>query len=419
MPFSSVKKNSAFLILFSIFFLLFSVNGFCRTPADLDRVIDEFNKSQNPDNQLKLSYSGLDLYAPLRQKSQVDPDDRIVLSRMKRLVLTNAMGRAGEDVIVTAVGTTAYWVLERENRVVNDYPADDQERIVQLKRTGCYMEGLSDLDFVIMGPSAAFYQGNIYRIFAEGIGDVHLVPEELENLEISFLTDDQVKDLSPGSDGRNFWDQLMNLENSSPHPEKYINKGGKALYGMEHLYEEGAVAISDKGASPLLFRDYANSAGYHMGPFTLVYLFGGSCDMDYFLDHALEKGNQEMVKTVLQVMKYQKRQEWMLRQAAKNVNRLPADLPQRPDILKSFENYASEIATFTNKAIDEKVWRSPNASAEFGKKARELSGVISGFAHEGLIRMGDALLDLRKNKKLTDETGAILSTKASVSDLHS
>ncbi|MBN1905492.1 MAG: hypothetical protein JW927_10375, partial [Deltaproteobacteria bacterium] len=401
------KKYPIFLF---IIILLISAHGLCRTPVDLDRVIDEYEHSKNPEDQLKLAYLGLDLYAPLKQKSQVDPDDRIVMSQMKRLVLTNAIDRAGKEILITAVGTTGYWVLERMDRIVNNYPADDQDRIVELKRKGCYMEGLSDLDFVIMGANSAVYKDNLYRIFAEGTGNVHLIPDELEKLEISFITDDQIKDLSSGPKGRKFWDQLMNLEESSPHPEKYITKGGKALYGMEHLYEEGAVALSNKSQIPELFHEYADKTGHHMGPFTLVHLFGGSCDMDYFLCHALEKSSQESVKTILQVIKYLKRQEWMLRRTAKNINRLPFGLPERPDIVKSLENYAAKITSFTDKAVSQKIWKSPHATTQFSKEARALSGVISSFAHECLINTGDALLVLRKNRQLIDETRSILTS---------
>ena len=265
MLFSSGKIRLTIILSLSFLFLFYSGNGICRTPADLDRVIDEYEHSKNPEDQLNLAYRGLDLYAPIPQKSDVDPEDRNALSQMKRLVLTNAMDRAGKDILVTAVGTTGYWVLKQSDRIVNDYPAEDQDRIVRLKRRGCYMEGLSDLDFVIMGPEAAAYQVNLYRILAEGVGNTHLVPEELEKLEISFLTDDQIKDLAPGNRGRNFWNQLLNIEESSPHPEKYITKGGKALYGMEHLYEEGAVALSNKSQVPELFHEYADKAGHHMG----------------------------------------------------------------------------------------------------------------------------------------------------------
>ncbi len=402
--------SKKYLIFLFIIILLISAHGLCRTPVDLDRIIDEYEHSKNPEDQLKLAYLGLDLYAPITQKSEVDPGDRITLSQMKRLVLTNAIDRAGNDILITAVGTTGYWVLERMDRIVNNYPADDQDRIVQLKRKGCYMEGLSDLDFVIMGPNAAVYKDNLYRIFAEGTGNVHLVPDELDKLEISFITDDQIKNLAPGPKGRKFWDQLMNLEQSSPHPEKYITKGGKALYGMEHLYEEGAVALSNKSQIPELFNEYANKAGHHMGPFTLAHLFGGSCDMDYFLTHALEKSSQENIKTILQIIKYLKRQEWMLKRSAKNINKLPSELPNRPDTVKSLENYASEIASFVDKAVDQKIWKSPQAAAQFGKEARVLSGVISSFAHECLIDTGDDLLTIRKNKRLTDETRSILAS---------
>ncbi len=377
MTLSFLKKHSAFFLFLYICFLLFPGNGISRTPADLDRVIDEFEHCNTPEDQLKLAYRGLDLYAPIPQKSDVDPGDRIALSQMKRMVLTNAMDRAGKEVLVTAVGTTGYWVLKQSDRIVNDYPANDQDRIVLLKRKGCYMEGLSDLDFVIMGPEAAAYQVNLYRILAEGVGNTHLVPDELERLEISFLTDNQVKDLAPGPEGRNFWNQLMDLAGSSPHPEKYITKGGKALYGMEHLYEEGAVALSARSQSPELFHDYADKAGYHMGPFTLVHLFGGSCDMDYFITHALEKGGQENVKTVLQVIKYLKRQEWMLRRAAKNMNLLPAELPDRPETVKSLENYAGNIASFTENAVSQKVWKSPQVACQTDLRQLRLSSELT------------------------------------------
>ncbi|NLD35444.1 MAG: PASTA domain-containing protein [Desulfatiglans sp.] len=398
------------LLSLFICILLISGHGLCRTPDDLDRVITEFKKISNPDDQLKIAYLGLDIYAAIPQKSEVDPDDRVVLSLMKRIVLKDAMSRAGKNALVTAVGTTGYWVLEQQERIVNDYDARDQERIVELKRKGSYMEGLSDLDFVIMGPDAAVYQGNLFRILSQGIDDVRLIPEELERLEISFITDEQVKDLSPGSGGRNFWNQLMNLEAASPHPEKYITKGGKALYGMEHLFEEGAVAVSNQGNSPGLFREYADKSGHRMGPFVISHLFGGSCDMDYFIRHTLVKKRQEGVKTVLQVMKYLKRQEWMLRRAAKNINQLPAELPKKPEAVKSLENYASEIAAFNNKAVNQMVWKSPEATASFGKQAQELSGLICSFAHESIIETGDTLLNLREKNRLTDETRALLSS---------
>ena len=111
MLFSSGKTNLSIVLCISFLFLFFSKNGICKTPADLDRVIEEFKQSRNSSEQYKLAYRGLDLYAPIPQKSQVDPDDRPALSKMKRIVITDAMNRAGNKILVTAVGTTGYWVL--------------------------------------------------------------------------------------------------------------------------------------------------------------------------------------------------------------------------------------------------------------------------------------------------------------------
>lgn len=395
-----------------LFFFLFSLpaSGICRTPTDLAHIIQSFNHSNTPEAQLDLSYSGLNLYAPIANKSSVDPEDRSTLSKMKRLVLTNALVKAGDGVLITGIGSTGNWVAKRPGMIVNDYPADNQEQIVQLKLKGCYMEGLSDLDFVIMGQGAENYQNKIYRIFAEGRGNVHLTPEEMDKLEINFIIDEQIKSLASGSQGRNFWNQLMDLSNSSAHAEKYITKGGKALYGMEHLYEQGAVISVGKSVPSMLFAEYAKANGHRMGPFTLPHLFGGACDMDYFIAHALNKDKQESVKSVLQVIKYLKRDEWMLKRAAKNLTLLPKELSQTSEVVRILNNYATDVARFTDSTIKQKVWQSPQATTQFGQEAKDLSGLVCSSAHELLIKIGDDLLVLRAQNKLTATTSAILDS---------
>ncbi|MCK4503244.1 MAG: hypothetical protein KAU22_09415, partial [Desulfuromonadales bacterium] len=329
---SSVPASLKYIIIFVFFALFLSpANGNCRTPANLAHTIQNFHQTNNPNAQLDLAYLGLDQYAPITNKSSVDPQDRSVLSKMKRLVLTDAMAKAGNDVLVAGIGSTGNWVAKRPGMIVNDYPADNRDKIVQLKLKGCYMEGLSDLDFVVMGSGAANYKNKIYRTFATGRGEVHLTPAEMDELEINFIPDEQIKNLAPGSKGRNFWNQLMDLSQSSSHAEKYITKGGKALYGMAHLYESGAVVtIRDKTAA-IIFSQYAKNNGHKMGPFTLSHLFGGGCDMDYFIAHALHKGGQERVKSVLQVIKYLKRDMWMLQRADSNLAHIPKEIKPRDE----------------------------------------------------------------------------------------
>ncbi|MEE4254494.1 MAG: hypothetical protein V2I50_10690, partial [Desulfuromusa sp.] len=402
------KLSTVVFLFFLLFF--FPDSGICRTPSDLAHIIQNFNQSNTPEEQLDLSYSGLDLYAPIANKSSVDPEDRTALSKMKRLVLTNAIAKAGGNVLIAGIGSTGNWVASRPGMIVNDYPANNQDAIVQLKLKGCYMEGLSDLDFVVMGQGAGDYQNKIYRIFAEGRGNVHLTPEEMNELEINFITDEQIKSLASGPEGRKFWKQLMDLSNSSAHAEKYITKGGKALYGMNHLYENGAVITRDKQKPAMVFSEYAGKNGHKMGPFTLPHLFGGACDMDYFIAHTLDKNDQENVKSVLQVIKYLKRDEWMLRRAAKNLALLPKELAQTPETVQILNNYAADIAQFTDSAIKKKVWKSDQSKTQFGKDALALSGLVGSSAHEMLIKIGNELLWLRSIEKLTPTTSAILTS---------
>ena len=96
---------------------------------------------------------------------------------------------------------------------------------------------------------------------------------------------------------------MLDLSKSSPHPEKYITKGGKALYCVEHLGVRGAAVIPHEEPKVMPFQSWVNAAGQKIGPFTPQYLYGGCCDMDYFMRHAAEK-KQERIKTVMQIIKY-------------------------------------------------------------------------------------------------------------------
>jgi len=107
------------------------------TPPDLDRILERFKTARDPSVRLDLAYEGLDRYAPVKDKSQVDPDDRGALSGMKRVVITDLLRRGGHNVLVSAIGSTGTWLL-RPEMIKNDYDANNEIAIAKLKYQGYY-----------------------------------------------------------------------------------------------------------------------------------------------------------------------------------------------------------------------------------------------------------------------------------------
>ncbi len=377
------------------------------TPPDLDRVVEKFKTTRDPSVKLDLAYKGLDLYAPITKKSTVDPDDRGALSEMKHKVITDLMKRARKDVLVSAIGSTGNWLM-RPEKVKNDYDAGEEVKNAKLKAKGYYMEGLSDLDFVIMGPEARRFSRQAYSILAKGRGNAGLVRDELEKLEISFIVDDQIRSLG-GRDRRTFWRQLLDVRRSAPHPEKYITKGGKALYGVEHLKDRGAAMRPADKPKPTEFKQWASSAGQDLGPFSAQYLFGGCCDMDYFIRHAWEKSGQEPIKTALQVLKYLRRQAWMARRARASADSLPGGLKISESDLDGLERLAEQLEAFAEKSMKDDVWKDPNSLANFKRESLSRSALSCSTAHQLSIDMGHSLLyDLAKKQKLSEDQAVML-----------
>ncbi len=379
------------------------------TPSDLDRVVERFKTAQDPSTRLALAYEGLDRYAPIDDKSQVDPDDRGTLSGMKRIVITDLLQRSGHNVLVSAIGSAGSWLL-RPEMVKNDYDAGNEIAIAKLKYRGYYMEGLSDLDFVVMGPEAGKFCKQVYGILAQGQGEAGLDRDELVRLEISFLVDDQIRSLTGGGP-RGFWRQLLDVKRSSPHPEKYITKGGKALYGVQHLGQRGAAVRPGSSPRPMEFQQWAQQAGQDIGPFTVEYLYGGCCDMDYFIRHTWEKTRQRPVKTVLQVLKYLKRQAWMLERAAKNASKLPDGLKILPINLRPLEPQARRLEAFAERAIAEHAWQ-PSRLAAFRKASLSMSAGSCLMAHTLSIDMGHDLIFMLRKGKLSDKQAVMLQAIA-------
>ena len=370
-----------------------------KTPADLRPIIDRYKQETGAERRLDLAYEALDKYAYVPQKSVLDPPDRTVMSDMKRLAIFDALGGNNYVALVGGIGSTGNWLMK--TRMKDDYTGPEVPR---LKYQGYYMEGLSDLDFAVMGAAAYAFTGELYRVFARGRGDTQLTRGELDKLEISFLSDEQITDVSPGGDGLKFWKQMMDLSRSSYHPEKYLTKGGKALYCVEHLQMRGAAV---EKARAMWFRDWTRAAAQTIPPFTAQYLYGGSCDMDYFARHALEKTDQEKLKTVLQVAKYLKRQAWMLDQTVQNVGRLPDGLVIDPKRVAQFVDRAKLLNALCDAAVDDEVWKGP-AFSVFRRAALEQASQVCLGGHNLARDMGWDLVWKAERNELTQAQGLVL-----------
>ena len=357
------------------------------TPPQLDRIVETFKVESDDGPRLDLSYQGLDLYAAVPNKSTIDQDDRDSLSEMKRLVLYNVFQSNQDKVLLTAIGSTGAWLMDTA-KIKNDYAAQDEVNLARLKQQGFYMEGMSDLDFVIMGSQSRSCQRRLYRTLGQGRGDVHITQGELTQLEIAFIVDEQVMQLTSQSDSRRLWRQLLNVRASAPHPEKYITVGGKALYMVEHLGERGVVLVPGESLRIERFKQWAAQYGHEIGPFTAQFLYGGCCDMDYFMRHAVGK-NQEPVKTVMQVIKYLERQAWMLEQAHAHAQDLPDGLTLLSDRISHLKEQATQIRAFTQAAMDTSAW---SALETFEQQALALSGQTCMAAHALSLEMGRELL---------------------------
>lgn len=402
--------NSRIFLFLTIIFLLSSYYPsltFSKTPAELDAVIEKFKTETNLDTKLDLSYQGLDLYDSVPKKSEaIDGEDRTPLCEMKRLIIIDLMRKNKFDALPAMIGTGGTWMLN--DRIKNDYDARKDEEVAKYKHQGYYMEGLSDLDFVIMGPQARDFAKQLYTLLAEGRNGVNLDYNELENLEISFLVDDQISDISPQGDRRKFWKQMLDLSRSAPHPEKYITKGGKALYCVEHLWMRGSVLKPGPQPQAMPFKTWSDFVGFDVGPFTPQYLYGGCCDMDYFMRHALEKTKQEKIKTVLQFVKYLERQTWMLDQAEQNSEALAGNLKIKDKHIEYFKTKAAQIEKFCENSIHSAVWRSDAQYQEFVKKALDISADVCITAHGLSIGMGTDLLLRLDDGELTLEQAILL-----------
>ena len=389
--------------------ILFFVPGIllAKTPAGLDAVVERFKVEQRLDVKLDLAYEGLDIYAPLPDKAgTLDRDDRETLSEMKRLVIMSLVKDNTGPVLLSAIGSTGGWLVYPD-RIKNDFDAAQKEEIAHFKHNGFYMEGLSDLDFATMGQGARGYVQRLYEALAKGRGGHNITPQELEQLEISFLVDEQIANISTGGNARKFWKQMLDLGASSAHPEKYITKGGKALYCVEHLGVRGAALLPGENPKTMPFNTWLRYAGQEVGPFTLQYLYGGSCDMDYFLRHTFEK-QQQPLKTVMQAIKYLERQAWMLEQAYVNATKLPDGLVFRSKHADGLIAKAQVIRKFCGDAIGQTVWRSEEAFQKFREDAFEKSADTCMSAHFLSIRLGYELLWRLDDGDLTANQAVVL-----------
>ena len=380
---------------------------YAQTPADLDAVIEKFKTETNPEVRLDLSYEGLDKYAAVEEKSKIDRTDRNTLSDMKRTLLFELMKSATGGALVTAIGSGGQWLVD-PSMIKNDYDERDEDALTQYKHQGYYMEGLSDLDLVIMGPEARPFVRQMYETLAAGRQGIGLQAKDLESLEMSLVVDEQIRELSSDTDRRRFWKQMLNLGASSYHPEKYITKGGKALYCVEHLWERGAAVVPGPKPEATRFSTWGAAAKQDVGPFTAQYLYGGSADMDYFLRHAFQRTSQERVKTFLQAVKYLERQAWMLDEAQKNAAKLPDGLRILPDRVVYFRDKAGEIRSFIEKSVAGQVWKSDGAFGSFKEESLRISGDVCLTCHDLTVAMGRDLLFMADTGKLTDAQAVVL-----------
>ena len=109
-----------------------------------------------------------------------------------------------------------------------------------------------------MGSHAIAYDKEIKSRLKAGAGGFGLGDDDLERLEISFLVDEQIDEVRALGDRRRFWNLVLDVEHSSYHPEKYLTKGGKALYCLEHLIGSGATVIDGK---PVKMSEWAEASG--------------------------------------------------------------------------------------------------------------------------------------------------------------
>jgi len=380
---------------------------YAQTPADLDAVIEKFKTETNPEVRLDLSYEGLDKYAAVEEKSKIDRTDRNTLSDMKRVLLFDLMRQGDDGALVTAIGSGGLWLVD-PSMVKNDYDERDDNAVTEYKHKGYYMEGMSDLDFVIMGPQARAFVSRMCETLATGRKGVGLGEAELEDLEMSLVVDEQIRELSSASDRRKFWKQMLNLRASSYHPQKYITKGGKALYCVEHLWERGAAVVLGPKPDALKFSKWSAAAKQDIGPFTAQYLYGGCADMDYFLREALRNTKQERMKTFLQAVKYLERQAWILDAARENADKLPDGLQILPDRIAFLRGKAIEIGDFVEKALSDGAWKSDGAFGAFREGALKISGDICLTCHDLTIAMGRELLFMADTGKLTEGQAVVL-----------
>jgi hypothetical protein len=207
-----MKSHSKYLpIVLRLIFFLIPGSLLAKTPADLDAVVERFKVEQRLDVKLDLAYEGLDIYAPLPDKAgTLDRDDRESLSEMKRLVIISLVKENPGQVLLSAIGSTGGWLIS-PNRIKNDFDSSQKEKIAYFKHNGFYMEGLSDLDFATMGQGARGYVQRLSEALAKGRRGHNITPQELEQLEISFLVDEQIANISIGGNSRKFWKQMLDL----------------------------------------------------------------------------------------------------------------------------------------------------------------------------------------------------------------
>ncbi|TWU31791.1 hypothetical protein [Novipirellula artificiosorum] len=329
------------------------------------------------------------------------PGDGDPLSEMKRLVLFNAMKNNPErgSAIAVGIGSTGKWMRRQQ---ANQYDAANPDSIVDYKLKGLYMEGLSDLDFPVMGERAIAYTQQFKAILKQGgIGD-----DDLERLEISLIVDDQIDNIDADGDPRRFWNQMLDVERSSSHSEKYLTKGGKALYCMEHLIESGSTLIDGEAAG---MKEWAAGQGHELGPFGVQFLLGGCADMDYFLRHACEKDDQERAKTILQLVKYSKRQRWMMaaaihtEQSLRRLESVGLSVSQVNDLLKQLQNNIESLDELVRETREDKPWSSGPYFKAYKEEFKRLSALSCCSSHRWSLVIGNALLDKVHAKQATEK----------------